>query len=505
MIEELEKKFEEFKNIIDILPTNNKDNRKKKMDYILNEENSSSDIIKNVKDEIELRISKFSLLKENPDIKKVEDELNKCNIVNEWNTYNTSYEKMHLDYYLYQLHRYYKEDLKSVNACLKKILESFNKVGIQVFKDDFEFNTMVANYMEKIINNVNDEELSIYFEEIYWKFPDIIKTIEISFKSIYLKYEKKIDKYYEERHEEFLKKHNDNEIFNMRVKLNKELSELRDSDEYLLFNKFKNKEYTLTDFNDNDIQKKKDLYFTTDSYNYDNIYKLYMSLFEYNILLKYNYLLVDMRSRLEKKEDFKNSKGNAIKDIMKEESKLKKLNSSKDSKPILFFKKKNDEKWLFEYNEVLNNVIKKYEEFDNACFNELIFNKLSKDSTVLEILKFVSSNYLYFVEKTKELDENLTIVDISEKFELLKNEVNNYKYTLINNIALLDERQIKEIIVDKYNLENIIINKEMLSKDNIEKNINDINMLLKYENLLVSGINLNDVKLYLDSEKMFNS
>lgn len=504
MIEELEKKYDDFKNIIDILPVNNKDNRKKKMDRILEEENNTNSMIDVVKQEIKERISKFDSLVENPDIKVVEEELNKCNIINEWNTYNTSYEKMHLDYYLYQLHRYYKEDLTSVNTCLKKIIESFNRVGIQIFKEDFEFNTMVANYMEKVINNVNEEELAIYFEEIYWKFPDIIKTIEISFKSIYLKYEKKIDKYYEDRHEEFLKKHNDNEIFNMRVKLNKDLNELKESDEYLIFNKFKNKEYTLAEFNEADMQKKKELYFSSESYNYENIYKLYNSLLEYNILLKYNYLLVDMRSRLEKKEEFKNAKSNAVKEISKEESQLKKLNASKDSKPILFFKKKNDEKWLFEYNEVLKNVTLKYDEFDNACLNELIYSRLSKDSTVLEILKFVSSNYIYFVDKTKELDENYTISDISNRFEVLKDEVNNYRYTLINNIALLDERQIKQIIVDKYNLEKILITTEMLTKDNIEKTISDIGILLKYENMLASGINLDDVKLYLEAEKLFS-
>ena len=504
MIEELEKKYEEFKNIIDILPTNNKDNRKKKMDYIVEEENNSNNLISDVKQEIKERLGKFDSLIENPDIKKLEDELEKCSIINEWNIYNTSYEKMHLDYYLYQLHRYYKEDLTSVNACIKRIIDSFNKVGIQILKDDFVFNTLVSSYMEKIINNVNEEELGIYFEEIYWKFPDVIKTIEISFKNIYLKYEKKIDKYYEDRHNDFLKKHNDSEIFKMRVKLTKEYSELKNSDAYLIFNKFKNKEYLLSEFNVNDIQKKKDLYFEDDSYNYDNLYKLYRSLIEYNILLKYNYLLVDMRGRLEKKEELKNSKSNALKEIVKNENSLKKLNSSKDSKPFLFFKKKNDEKWLFEYNTVLNEVISKYAEFDNACFNELIFSRLSKDSTVLEILKFVSSNYLYFVERTKELDESLSISEISDKFDMLKDEVNNYEYSLINNIALLNERQIKEIIVNKYNLENISLTLEMLEKDNVEKTISDIKSLINYEDLISSGINLDDIKLYLDAEKLFS-
>ena len=503
MIEELEKKYEEFKGIIDVLPVNNKENRKKKDSCIEDEKNASNELLNLVKQEIKDRIAKFDTLTENPDVAKTASELEKCNIINEWNVYNTSYEKMHLDYYLYQLSKYFKEDLTSVNSCIKKVLESFNKVGIQIKKEDFEFNTLVSSYMEKIINNVNEEELKIYFEEIYWKFPDIIKTIEISFKNIYLKYEKKIDKYYLDRHNEFLKSHKDNEIVDVKIKLTRQLDELKSSDAYLIFEKFKNSEYILSTFSETEIQKKKELYFSQDSYNYDNIYKLYRSLIEYNMLLKYNYLLVDMRGRLEKKEELKNAKGNALKEIVKEEAKLKKLNANREGKKVLFFKPKSDEKWLFEYNEALNGVISKYAEFDDACFNELVYTRLSKDSTVLDILKFVASNYLYFVGKTQELEDGQTINVISDNFDKLKIEVNNYEYSLINNIALLNERQIKEIIVNKYNLENVIITLEMLQKENVGKTISDIETLLNYENLVASGTNLDDVKLYLEAKKLF--
>ena len=188
MIEELTAKYEEFKGVIDILPVNTKYNRKRKVDYIVEEINNDTKRLQQVKTEIEKRIRQFDGLKENDKIEKLKKELEKCNIANEWNLYNTSYEKMHLDYYLYQLHCYYKEDLVSVNACIKKIIESFKKVEIILTKDDFKFNDYAASYMEKILSNVSDQELSTYFEEIYWKNPDIINIIEINFKNIYLKW-----------------------------------------------------------------------------------------------------------------------------------------------------------------------------------------------------------------------------------------------------------------------------------------------------------------------------
>ena len=134
----------------------------------------------------------------------------------------------------------------------------------------------------------------------------------------------------------------------------------------------------------------------------------------------------------------------------------------------------------------------------------MIFAKLSKDSTVLEILKFVGSNYLYFIDRTKELDEGQTISVINDKFAVLKDEINNYNYSLINNIALLNERQIKEIIVDKYNLENITITLEMLQKENVAKTISDIESLINYDNLVTSGINLEDIQLYLEAKKLID-
>lgn len=503
MIDELNNKYAEFKGVIDILPVNTKYNRKRKIDYITEEEEQSKKNLELIKKEIEKRLFPLKQLQVNEQISLIESELEKCNIANEWNEYNTPYEKMHLDYYLYQLHRYYKDDLTGVNECIKRIVESFKKVEINLTKDDFDFSNDAKEYMEKILNNSSEDELKEYFEKIYWKNSDIIKIIEINLKSIYLKYEKKIIKYYTDRHQEFLKKHKDDELFQMRVKLNKDLNTLKDTDPYLVFQKFINHEYSTKELSDTEIEKKKSTYFNQDNYSMDNLVKLLSSLDEYNMLLKYNYLLTDMRTRLEKKEEFKNVLTNTLKDITKEEAKLKKMVVKQNAKPILFFKKKNDEKWLFDYNSTLDEISKKYDTLDDIRFNELVFTKLSKDSTVFDVLKFIASNYLYFVERTKELEDGSDINIINDKFNVLKEELfSKDGYMLINNLALLDEKQIKQIIADKYNLDNITLSMELLQVDNLERTIGDIKTLINYENLKISGINTNDVDLYIEYSKL---
>jgi len=504
MIEELNSKYEEFKGVIDILPINTKYNRKRKIDYIDGEIENDNKRLQSVKKEIEKRIRQFEGLKENDKIKKLESELEKCNIANEWNQYNTAYEKMHLDYYLYQLHRYYKDDLVSVNACIRKIIESFKKVEINLTKDDFKFNDYATSYMDKVLSGVNDNELSTYFEEIYWKNPDIIKIIEINFKNIYLKNEKRINKYYEARHQEFLKNHKDEEIYDMRVKINNELRTLNNRDTYLNFQRFVSNEYSVLDFKVDDIDKKKEMYFDTESYNYDNLLEIDRALNEYNLMIKYRELFTDMKERLGKKDTLKNSKSNALKEIAKEEDKLVKLNAKRNKKG-LFGKKKNDEKWLFEYKEVLNNIIKHYDEFDDACFNDLVFLKLNQDSTVLEVLKLISSNYLYFVAQAFKKDENANINDVTKQYEELRDYINNNSFMLLNNIALLDDKPMKQLISDKYNLGHIKLPIDALMDENIEKTINDIELFIKYEDILASWINIDDVRLYLEYTNLVNN
>src|SRR5574344_1486863 len=130
MKEKLQKQIDDFKSVMDTLPVNTIQNRNKKKNYIETEKNNQNKVLENIKNEINMRKKHLESFQENSNIHKLQEDLKKCNIMQEWNKYNTPYEKMHLDYYLYQLHRYYKEDLKSVNTCIMTIISSFSKVGI---------------------------------------------------------------------------------------------------------------------------------------------------------------------------------------------------------------------------------------------------------------------------------------------------------------------------------------------------------------------------------------
>ena len=499
MIEELEKKYDEIKKNIDILPVKTKANRKRKQDYIRDEIQNDNARILAVKKEIERRLKVFDGLKENPDIARLQTEMDKCNIVNEWNIFNTSYEKMKLDYYLYQLSNYYKEDLEKVNNCLNNIIQAFKEVGISLKKEDFNYNEYAAEYMEKVINNTPFPELKTIFERLYWKNPDIIRIIEANFKSIYLKYEKSINKYYEERHKKFLKKYKDEDIVKLRIGLNNKLNTLINQDQYRIFQGFVNKEYSLNDYKD--VDKIKDKYFKGNSYNYNKLNELIHTLNEYKLLINYKYIFTDMKEKLDKKDTFKKEMANSLKKINSEEKKLLKLNKKKAKKP-LFGSKKNDEKWLFDYKTSFDNIVNNFKELEISSFDNTIFTKLSKDSTILDTLKTICSNYLYFVSKTMELDESQNIEDINKKFEDLNNYVYYNDFYFLNNIALLDEKQMKELICNKYNLENISLSIDNLLDDSIDSTIKDITKLINYEDFIKAKINIDDISLYSEYSNM---
>lgn len=497
MIEDIEKEYDGLKDVIEILPTKTKDAKARKQKLLDDEKEKDVKRLESVKSEIEKRLQVFSNLLVNPEIETLKKEKETCNIVNEWNEYNTAYEKMHLDYYLYQLHRYYKEDLKSVNECLSRLLESFSKVNVTLSREDFNFNEYAQDYMDKIISGSSLDELKELFESYYWKNPDFIKILEANFKSIYYRYEKQINKFYDARHQEFLTKHNDSEIYELRINITNKINKLINNDASINFNNFVSGKYTLADFKD--IDKTRNKYFENSGYNHDDVVELASVLNEYDIIIKFKYLFNTIREKLEKKDSIKDVKSKALKEISKDEASLKKLNCKKNKKP-LFGKVKTSDKKILEYNGIIKKIIDGYDTLDSACFDNLIYSKLSNDSSLLEVLKLISSNYLFFVSKTLENDENESIQSINDKFEKLRNYIFDNKHIMLNNIALLDEKQIKQVIVEKYNLNNILLTQDSLI--NLEATQKDVELMLAYDNIEHSGIKIDDINLYMEYEKI---
>ena len=150
MKDALIEKYDEFKNVLDVMPTNNKNNKQKKYEFIKEEEIFNEKFLKLILEEIERRKSRLEGLVVNEAIAEKENELNGL-LTLVWNEYNTSYEKMELDRYLYKLSSY-KDNLTKANECIRKIIDSFNHVGIEITSSMFNYNKSVKEYIETILS-----------------------------------------------------------------------------------------------------------------------------------------------------------------------------------------------------------------------------------------------------------------------------------------------------------------------------------------------------------------
>ena len=498
MIEDLQKQIEEAKKIIEVLPTNNKDNRQKKNAYLMEEEMKSLALITAITKELQFRSNKFNSLTENKNIATLKMELEKCYAMDDWNAYNNAYEKTHLDYYLYQLHSYNKKNLTEVNNCIRKILEIFNGVGIVIKDEDLNYHPYVQKYISMIQNNYSEDDLNKSFEQFYWKLPEIITAIELNLKGIFLKNEKKIDKYYELKHKKYLEHHNDGELITRKEKLIKLINQTREKDPAYIFNKFVNKEYVLNDYKEEDIKKKKQLYFTNMECTYEFLLEFYQVLYDYKLILKYSYLFKDLQEILNKITTLKNSKKETLKKLAGAEKELLKVAKPKKG---LFGKTKNKietENGIVKYKESLNKLLDCYKELDVTYFYDIMFNRFSLSSTIENSLELVASNYLYFANKIIEHEEGIDLENINKAYQELKDTLNSNNFELLDKITLLDEYQLKQVIVDKYVLDGVILTIEQLEESSIDKTINDIKILVNYENIIRSGLKLEDIKLYFD-------
>src|SRR5574344_1838750 len=204
MKDKISKKIDEFKIVLDTLPTNTIKNRSKKKELIQQELQHSTNLLKGLTDEMDFRKGHILSFKENPDLNVIKENITKCDSINKFSEYNTPYEKIKLDYYLYQLHRYYQENISNVIECISQIISSFKQVNIVLTINDFNYNYYVQKYITEIFKNSSKEKLNKVFEECYWKCPEMLTILELNFKSIYLRNEKKINNLYTNSKNDFV-------------------------------------------------------------------------------------------------------------------------------------------------------------------------------------------------------------------------------------------------------------------------------------------------------------
>lgn len=457
-----------LKEVIETMPLNNKKNKFKYFNYLKENKDKYQVLLNNIEKEIKTRYNKLYTevlnTTNNDNLLKYKEDLDKVNI------WNTSLEKMKLDKYIFEITHFYQDDFTSLNKDINTSLEIFNKIGIKLNAKDFTYSPYSYTYMKCFLeNNKDSTKLKECFDNLYWKCPNIIFHIALSFYYLYYKYEKKINKYYNA----YLKKYNVNDLKNTyRKELNNSIKINKD----VLITKFIKGEYDVKDYS---IDKVNSYYETLSDNKLSNdiIDKLYYSLLEYKLYLDYKYFIEDVINIYKEKDKYKNCLKLALKEIKTLEKKLFSL----DRKYYFLSKNKikNSEKLeiiSLDINKILLELKTKYYELDYLKVKEKI--SIFNDSiSYLDILELVSSYPIYARGLIKNNNELSSEEEIIKVINDLKEKILKYSYYLLDNISIMGSIDIPLVISDRYKLLNL-----KLSREDIESNLDScINIIEKIQ------------------------
>jgi hypothetical protein len=435
------------------------------------------------------------------------------------NKFLDSFEKIGLDRVTYGLNHFYKENLIRVNKLILKAINIFKEAGIDLTPAYFDYSHYTYEYMQiffkEMETDLKSENLRNTFETIYWKCPDIITHLDLNIRYLYYLNEDKIDEYLKDKKDEFLKNENKSEekIMEDYFSLIRQRDALTNEDAAVILKDFVTKKVNINDYDKTKIDKCYDkLIIDKDYFNLnkdlvnENIIKLEYSLKEYRDYLAFKFIIDDIKKKYAEKDSYKNLLKNKIKEITKEEDSLRKQNYK-------IYKMKNDkipdkvkiENALNGTEPVLNDLKIKYDELDDILFKDKILNTINANSTYYDVLCLALANYNYLTNLIKTTEPEISEDDIKLRVFRLQTLLNSPYNTIINNINILDEKNISNIIIDRYRLLNLELNEENISEETLEDLINTVHNIVYYLHICNSSIALDNIVYVVNALPITNS
>ena len=520
-IKELIEKIEVDKELLSTMPKNNEKNiekYKKKVDEIQKNYISQKEMIEDI---LNKRYHEETNIIENDEINEIDNRLQTIeSVLYLLDDKTTSYEKMELDKIIYRLRKYYKENLEKVNEQISSILSKFKVIGIELQISDFNYSIYVKQYMEVLLEEYKNtaielsDRLKNKFEEIYWKCPDIILHIELNIINIYLKNQQQIDKYFIKQKELILKKwgKTPSEIKKTYMSLLLKEQELISKDKKIILDDFLQGKLSAKDYEKekvlNNLKKilPQEIVENIGENKQEikkNIFKFMNSLYEYKNYEEFKFIIDDIKLYYKEKDKYKNIYNETKKQIDSNEKKLSKLN--KKFKSGGWFSKKNLDMGLSkEQDTLILELNELYKKLDEARFYNKIYSEITDNSTIFEILELSKSYYQYITSCIIKNDKTITQEQIDEKIEKLNDFLKSPYNTIINNMTILQEKNIETIIRDRYKLLNFVIEKEDLQIDNVDSFIITLEQIEKSFNIEDAGLNIKTIAELVELKKLLN-
>ena len=516
-VDKLVNQIDMDKEILSVLPKNTKKNlniyKEKAAEIKAGYETYLDDLIS----EMKRRIVKITSPVPNPEIDRLEEEIKQKENAKKITKDVPSFEKMGLDETLFVLKRFYKNNLELINDAILECIEKFENAGVNVGTEDFNYSIHAKEYMkvffeERKKGEVNSNRIKETFEQIYWKCSDIIMHIEISFRSLYLKNEKTLDKFFEEQAKLIGSASSYDSLIN-------KLSDLKNNDTALILQKFLVGELVPKDYEEMAIQKAykkltgKDTndMTTTQLTEYNkNIFRLRNSLYEYKNFLKFKFIFDEIAEVFKSEEKYKNLYNEKLKKIKSIEGKLVKVNKKTERygrhrgllQKIFSKGTKKIEKINVDINSKMEELRDLYRELDDSKTKDIIKTELTERSTIYDALLLIRPFYSFLVDAIIKQQEDIPQEEIKQLIHEFRDFVEYPNITIINHVKISEPKDMALMVKDKYNLCNINMTKGDLDEENIENLNITVENICNYNYIKNSEVNLEDIKYVLQVNKM---
>lgn len=491
MNDSISKEIESIKDNLNILPKKTKDNINKYNDYIDDKLVIYHNYLNDIKSEIDKRVSSIKKKYFGNDYVLRDNKLDTLEL-KVINKYIDNMEKMKLDVYLYQLRHFYNNDLEDINLVINNIFLAFNNCGIELSSSDFIISPAVNTYLVAVLNKKNN--LHELFEKLYWENSNIIFQIEINFRYLYFKYEKRISKYYNDlalkyNIDNIMTKYNDDKDYNSKI--------IHNNSKYIA-SKIIDGEVNINDFKESNIRNIiNNIIIEEDNNTYNNLLKLAEFISIYSKYLKYSFIIEDIKDKYNNISNFKDKYIVLLKEITKDEDKLFNLNKKIENKGLFKLKESKIKELVVVRNNLINDIISKYNELDDSVIYDIILRNIDNQTSYMDILKMVCFNFSYLMKVYKSKNDDITLEEVLSNMEDLVEFVYGSNNDLLGNIFILDEKNIPLIIRDRFRLVNIRVLDEDIEQDNILDFINKINSIIRYYDIKNNNIDLEELEFIL--------
>lgn len=504
----INKDIEGKKEQISALPLRTKTNKKKyneTLDTIMKKYNGYKDCVYKYLSVKAKTLIKFSDKEENSELNARIQELKYVQDI--LNPYNTYVEKFGFDSLLYQLSCFNNLNFKSLNIIINEFLNRFEKAGIVLTVDNFDYTVYVKQYMEAFLEIRKEEQkdyskISKVFEEIYWSNPELIQHIDLNFRKLLRKYSSQFKLYLNnlvkvEKSKLNFNNYEDccNKLVSAMIEYNsKNLENIYDIVKLSIDGSIDIEHYNPE--NKNRIAAFGSL--LGDKFDLSNkdkvnrlcgdLNKLKSNLLEYSKYITFKALIDDFKDQFKEFTDSKGNKGKADElrvlesKIIKAEAELDRMNKMivSGKKSLFTTLNKVDIKNL-KIDSVLkaNSIYQLYKDYENEYYKSKLKNAIFNNMSAQDVLMLLSS-FDYFkkisIQKVYEPESYDELIKICEEFNLFaRNPLNS----IMEGILIFGDFDIARIISTKYRLSDIKLDEDSLNEDNLKSLINKINIIVR--------------------------